>query len=170
MIYKVYKRFLKFIAKYSPVCVLRIIALRQCGYRIGRKVYIAEDLIIIDDLDDKDNIFIKDHVTIAPRVTLITKSYPNASQIKQYVPGSEGPIILNKNAWIGSGVIIMPNITIGEAAVVGAGAVVTKDVAPYDIVIGVPARIMGRVSVGQRRGIEEGHCDPALRREKQSHE
>jgi maltose O-acetyltransferase len=149
MIYKVYKRLLKLAAKYIPISKLRIILLRQCGYQIGKNVYIGEDLIVNDELDDKNNVIIKDHVTIAPRVTLITKSYPNASQIRQFVPNSEGPILLNKNAWIGTGAIILPKITIGEAAVIGAGAVITKDVAPYDIVLGVPARVLGKVPVGK---------------------
>ena len=49
---------------------------------------------------------------------------------------------MGNDAWIGTGAIILPNVTIGEQAVVGAGAVVTKDVPRRAIVAGVPARIL----------------------------
>ena len=48
--------------------------------------------------------------------------------------------MIKRGAWIGAGAIILPNVTIGERAVVGAGAVVTKDVPPYTVVAGVPAK------------------------------
>ena len=53
-----------------------------------------------------------------------------------------GTIILKKDCWIGAGAIIMPNITIGERAIVGAGAVVTKDVDADTVVVGVPAKVL----------------------------
>lgn len=51
-----------------------------------------------------------------------------------------GPVVIGKRAWICSNSIILPNITIGEGAVVASGAVVTKDVAPYTVVAGIPAK------------------------------
>jgi len=144
---KVTKKLLKLSVKYAPIFQLRAFLLRQCGYNIGRKVYIGEDLIIIDELEDKNNVVIEQHATIAPRVTLITASYPNASRIRQCVPQANGPIVIKEDAWIGTGVIILPNVTIGKGAIVGAGSVVTKDVDPYTIVAGSPAKPIGKVSV-----------------------
>jgi len=146
---KVIKKILKLLAKNVPIFQLRIFLLRQCGYIIGKKSYIGEDLIIIDELDDKNNVIIEDHVTIAPRVTLVTSSYPNASRLRQYVPEATGAIMINEDAWIGAGAIILPNITIGEGAIVGAGSVVTKDVSPYTIVVGSPARPISKLPVTQ---------------------
>ena len=55
------------------------------------------------------------------------------------------PITIGSNVWIGSNAVILPGVTIGEWAVVAAGAVVTKDVPPYTVVGGTPARIIKQV-------------------------
>ncbi len=54
-------------------------------------------------------------------------------------------IVIKKRAWIGFGVIILKGVTIGEGAVVGAGSIVTKDVPPYTVVGGNPARVIRRI-------------------------
>ncbi|MHA1988981.1 MAG: DapH/DapD/GlmU-related protein, partial [Promethearchaeota archaeon] len=59
----------------------------------------------------------------------------------------KGTIELQNDCWIGAGAIVMPNITIGERAIVGAGAVVTKDVPPDTVVAGVPAKVIKGTSV-----------------------
>jgi len=58
----------------------------------------------------------------------------------------EGKIVLNDDCWIGTGAIILPNVSIGKMAVVSAGAVVTRDVPPYSIVAGVPAKIIKKLN------------------------
>ncbi|RFZ85797.1 acyltransferase [Mucilaginibacter terrenus] len=55
---------------------------------------------------------------------------------------SKGPVIIEDNVWIGEGVCVMPNVRIGRNAIVGANAVVTKDVPPNAVVAGVPARVI----------------------------
>jgi acetyltransferase-like isoleucine patch superfamily enzyme len=56
------------------------------------------------------------------------------------VPTVRGQVRIEDDAWIGTGAIILPNVTIGTMSIVGAGAVVTRDVPPYTVVGGVPAR------------------------------
>ena len=51
----------------------------------------------------------------------------------------EKPIVIGRNVWIGAHAVILPGVTIGDGAIVGAGAVVTRDVAPGTVVVGVPA-------------------------------
>ena len=57
---------------------------------------------------------------------------------------TKGSIVIDDDVWIGANCVITPNVHIGRGAIVGAGAVVTKDVAPYTIVAGVPARCIGK--------------------------
>ena len=55
---------------------------------------------------------------------------------------SKGPVTIEDNVWIGQGAAIMPNIKIGRNAIIGANAVVTKDVPPYTVVAGIPAKVI----------------------------
>jgi len=140
------KKILKPLAKIAPHNRLRVLFLKMCGYSIGKDVFIGEDLIISDNLHDK-NVIIEDRVSIGPRVTLITASAPNFSRIRPYVKVSSGVIRIKSDAWIGAGSIILPNVTIGEGAVVGAGSVVTKSVPAYTIVAGVPAKEIKKIEL-----------------------
>lgn len=84
------------------------------------------------------NIYIEDNVQIAMNVSLITN---NHDFYDRYVLTVKD-IRIRQNAWIGAGVTILPGITIGENAIVGAGSVVTHDVEPNTVVAGNPARVI----------------------------
>lgn len=118
----------------------RVRLLRYCGYTIGNDVYIADDLLIVEELADRGNITIGNRVSIAPRVTLVTSSHPNNSRIRGFAPLSQGPIVIEDDAWLGTGCVVLPGVRIGRGAVVGANSVVLQDVAPLHIVAGQPAR------------------------------
>jgi acetyltransferase-like isoleucine patch superfamily enzyme len=140
------KRLLKLIQKNLPGFRLRIKILQLCGYRIGKDTYIGEDLLIIDEPEDRGMVTIGDRVAVSPRITLVTSSYPNKSIIRPYSPVEHGPIIIEDDAWIGTGAIIFPNLTIGKGAIVAACALVTRNVPPYTIVVGIPARPIRKLS------------------------
>jgi maltose O-acetyltransferase len=118
----------------------RIRLLRLCGFTIGRDVYIADDLLIVEELADRGNITIGDRVSIAPRVTLVTSSHPNHSRIRTFAPVSQGAIVIEDDAWLGAGCVVLPGVRIGRGAVVGANSVVHQDVASLHVVAGQPAR------------------------------
>ena len=118
----------------------RLPLLRWCGFRIGTDVYIADGLLIVEELADRDNLVIGDRVSIAPRVTIVTASHPNNSRIRSFAPVSTGRVVIDDDAWIGAGAVIMPGVHVGRGAVVGALSVVTRDVEPLDVVAGQPAR------------------------------
>lgn len=143
----VVKKVLKLLVKQMPMYRLRVAMLRLCGYAVGKDVYVGEDLIIIDEPSDRGTVSIGDRVAISPRVTLVVSSRPNFSRVGPYVPVKHGPIIIENDAWLGTGVVVLPSITIGEGAVVGANSVVAEDVRPYTIVGGSPARLIREVSV-----------------------
>jgi acetyltransferase-like isoleucine patch superfamily enzyme len=87
---------------------------------------------------------IGDDVLIGPRVNLVTENHPlKPSDRKALVTK---PIVIRRNAWIGAGATILPGVTVGENAVVAAGAVVAKDVPANMIVAGVPAKIIKNIS------------------------
>jgi maltose O-acetyltransferase len=147
---KIKKKLLKFLAKHIPGFRLRIRMLRMCGYMIGESVYIGEDIIIIDDLGDTQlnfNLSIGDRAAISPRVTFVLHTQPNESRIVPYANSHKGSITVEADAWIGTGAVILPDVTIGEGAVVGANSVVTKSVAPYTVVGGVPAHKIKELNV-----------------------
>ena len=143
-----YKRILKLMAEFMPGYHLRVRLLRMAGYTIGSPVYIGEDLIIVDSQYQKPQVFIGNEVTIAQRVTLVTSSgAPDSRDVFRVFGSDIGPINIQDGAWIGAGVIILPNVTIGRSAIVGSGAVVTKDVPPFTVVVGIPAHPIKRFSL-----------------------
>lgn len=153
------KKLFKYIAKFLPGYGLRIWLLRKCNYAIGHHVYIGEDLIIIDDLKDTStDLIIGDRVAISPRVTLVLHTKPNWSKIADYVNSRKGKITIEKDAWIGTGAVILPDVTIAEGSVVGANSVVTKDVPPYTIVGGVPAKKIKTFNVPWRNTKDSTRC------------
>ncbi len=102
--------------------------------KIGKNVFINFDCVFLD----LGGITIEDNVLIAPKVSLLSEGHPVSPNNRQsLVPGH---IYIRKNAWIGAGATILPGVTIGENAVVAAGAVVSKDVPANTVVAGIPAR------------------------------
>jgi acetyltransferase-like isoleucine patch superfamily enzyme len=105
--------------------------------RIGRNVFINQNCTFYD-LGGLD---IADDVMIGPNVSLITSGHPLApSQRRAGVTAA--PIVIERNVWIAAGAIVIGGVTVGENAVVAAGAVVTKDVPPNTLVGGNPARVI----------------------------
>jgi acetyltransferase-like isoleucine patch superfamily enzyme len=79
-------------------------------------------------------------VSIGPEATILTLGHdPRSPEFAD----KGGDVVIGDRVWIGYRAIILPGITIGEGAVVGAGSVVTRDVPPFAIVAGNPARIIG---------------------------
>lgn len=85
-------------------------------------------------------IVIEDNVLIGPAVKILSEGHPlSPAERQSLIPGK---IHIKQNAWIGAGATILPGISIGENAVVAAGAVVTKDVPANTVVAGIPAKII----------------------------
>ncbi|RYZ54775.1 MAG: sugar O-acetyltransferase [Sphingobacteriales bacterium] len=104
--------------------------------RMGKNVFINFDCTFLD----LGGITIEDNVMLAPKVSLLTEGHPVPVNDRQTL--TAGKIHIKKNAWIGAGAVILPGVTIGENAVVAAGAVVSKEVPADTVVGGVPAKII----------------------------
>lgn len=136
-----------------PYSKIRVWAMRQLGYKVGTDVYFPSDLIITQNLvDNQAKIFLGDRVSIAPRVMLLALSHPNASAIRSSIDTSKHTITICDDVWIGAGAIILNGITIGKGAIVGAGSVVTKNVEPYTIVVGNPAKKIKELKIENQYG------------------
>ena len=141
-------KFGKRIAKSFPYNNIRVWGLRLCGFSIGEKVYIGEDIIVASVISEKScELVIKNRVAIGPRVTLLLSSDANWSKLMNKINYIKSYIILEDDCWLGAGVIVLPGIKIGKCSIVGSGAVVTKDVPPYTVVAGVPAKIIRKIEI-----------------------
>src|SRR5215813_482124 len=95
-----------------------------------------------------EGVTIEDEVFIGHGVMFINDRYPRATADGNLQTGADWQVIrtvVKRGASVGSGAVIMCGVTIGEKALVGAGAVVTHDVPDYAVVVGVPARIVNDV-------------------------
>ncbi len=120
------------------------------GLRIGRNVEI--DSSVIFDAWHGKHITIDDDVVIAPGVRFVTH---DASSMKRIGAYSVSPIHVKERAFIGANALILPGVTIGQDAIVAAGAVVTKDVEAKTIVGGVPAKLIGMTDELDKRRSED---------------
>ena len=109
--------------------------------QIGKNVFINHACSFLD----MGGITIEDHVLIGPKVNLITENHPLDPADRRALICK--PIVIKRNAWIGAGATILPGVTVGENAVVAAGAVVSKDVPANTIVGGVPAKIIKQIDL-----------------------
>jgi acetyltransferase-like isoleucine patch superfamily enzyme len=107
--------------------------------KIGKNVFINFDCTFLD----LGGITIEDHVLIAPKVSLLSEGHPVSPANRQSL--LVGHICIKRNAWIGANATILPGVTIGENAIVAAGAIVSKDVPDNTIVGGIPAKIIKHI-------------------------
>lgn len=110
--------------------------------RLGDGVRVQNNVSLYDGVELEDDVF------CGPSVVFANVKYPRAfvSRRSEYQPTKVG-----RGATLGANCTVLPGVTIGQFAFVGAGAVVTKDVAPFALVVGAPAAAVGWVShVGER--------------------
>jgi maltose O-acetyltransferase len=112
---------------------------------IGKDVFINTDCRFACG----GNIVIGDHCQISARVSFETIDHQLIPVPEGKRPSQSAPIVVENNVWIGSGAILLPGVTVGQGAVVAAGAVVTKDVRPFTVVGGVPARVIKDLHTNQ---------------------
>lgn len=122
------------------------------------KIMIGKDVVIrpstflfADPTVGGGEIVIEDGVLIGPGVHFYTNNHEFNDETKPIIeqgyptPNTNDSIVVQRGSWIGAGTIVLPGVTIGRNAVVGAGSVVTRDVPAFTVVAGNPARILKRI-------------------------
>ena len=113
----------------------------------GENIHIGDGVFINSDFTALDvaRIDIGDHCQIGPKVQLLTPTHPIAPIPRRDKLEAAEPIVLEQNVWLGGGVVVCPGVRIGKNTVVGAGAVVTKDLPPNAVAVGNPARVIREI-------------------------
>lgn len=135
-------------------------AFRQCGKNvifdprghytfssitIGDDVFIGKGAVLIAT---ESELIIGSKVMLGPCVTIVGGDHNTAVigkymfDVRDKMPGNDQTVIIEDDVWIGTGAIILKGVRIGRGAIVAAGSVVTKDVLPYAVVAGAPARLL----------------------------
>lgn len=113
----------------------------HCDYgfniRLGEGVFLNFNCVILDVVE----VSIGDGTQIGPAVQILTADHPRDAPERASGVEWGRPIRIGRNVWIGGGAVILPGVTIGDDAVIGAACVVTKDVPPGATVVGNPARV-----------------------------
>lgn len=143
---------INFLRRYY-VCTIMGIAKHHCNTRIQNKVYLSSigKVTFGENCQINEYVFIQgaiigDNVMLAPNVSILSNiKNIDRLDIPMNMQGwkeKDKKVIIEDDVWIGRNAIIMPGVKIYKGSIVGAGSVVTKDVLPYTIVGGVPARLI----------------------------
>lgn len=130
---------------------VRPILMRQMGCKVGKECFIGDYIRI--DSGHADMITLEDHVSIASGSRLLC----HQRDFRDYRVGDDylnlgyivKPIVLKKGCLIGMESLVMPGVTVGEGAIVGAGSIVTKDIPAWTIAAGRPAKVLKEIPYRQ---------------------
>lgn len=115
------------------------------AHRFGTNVYINSNSTWIDT----SPIYVGSRTLVGPNCSFYSGTHPLDPSVRNGTRGPEfgKPITIGEDCWLGGNVTVVPGVTIGKGATVGAGSVVTKDVPPYTLVVGNPARVLKKIEV-----------------------
>jgi maltose O-acetyltransferase len=127
----------------------------RCDYgtriTIGEGTFVNYDCVFLDGAP----ITIGRHCQLAPQVQILTATHPIDPEPRRLGWEYAEPVTIADNVWLGAGAIVCPGVTIGTGSVVGAGAVVTRDLPSEVVAVGAPARVMRRIGDRDRLTIPD---------------
>ena len=110
---------------------------------IGSHVFVNFNCVMLD----VGTIHIGDYTQIGPAVQIYAADHPRDAAMRRASLELGRPVRIGSAVWIGGGAIILPGVTVGDEAIIGAGSVVTGDVPPGATVVGNPARVVPRATL-----------------------
>ena len=130
-----------------------------CYFRYAHKISIANNVAINHGCElyasmqsVHGTITLMDYAVLGPKVIIFTASHDYTAI---NLPDISAQVIVCRYAWVGGNTTILPGVTIGEGAVIGAGSVVTKDVPPWSVAVGNPAKVIKSRSVLSREAKQQ---------------
>ena len=118
----------------------------------GNGVYANFNLTVVDDVE----IIVGNNVMFAPNCTLTTTNHPICPELRRNGYQYCKKIFVSDNVWIGSNVVVLPGVTIGENSVIGAGSIVTKNIPANVVAMGVPCRVVREITAADREFFDGG--------------
>ncbi len=151
-------RWLNVVARHVPMLpAMRVGLHRVRGVKIGRGVFIGAE-VFIDDAEPH-RVVIEDDVTLIARSALLAHGYyPQHMSERLSAAGRRSGVVVRRGAYVGFGSIVLPGVTIGERAVIGAGVVVARDVPAEATVVGAAPRRLDP-GPGDDAGDRQGGAD-----------
>jgi len=139
------------LASSFPIPSWRVGLHRLRGIKIGKGVYIGYGVVF--DRIYPELITIEDYVEIGDNCIISVHSHGPAP-LKDLYPRIVAPVRIEKSVWIPPGCIILQGVTIGERSVIGTGAVVNKSIPPFSVAVGIPAKVIKKLDVGDERKVD----------------
>lgn len=118
---------------------------------IGKRTFINYNLTIQDDM----TVTIGDDCNLGSNVTIVTPIHPLLPDERRFMRDREGgeahvcyakPVVIGNDCWLGANVVVCPGVTIGDGCVIGAGSVVTRDIPPMSLAVGVPCHVVREIT------------------------
>ena len=108
----------------------------------GNHVYANSNLTLVDD----GHIYVGDNVMFGPNVTIATANHPITPDLRSKGLQYNKDVHIGNNVWLGSNVVVVPGVKIGNNSVIGAGSIVTKDIPDNVVAVGNPCKVLREIS------------------------
>jgi len=114
----------------------------NCDY--GKNIFLGKNITINFNVTILDirKVTIGDHTMIGPGTLITSVGHPLSPMGRRKHQGIAKPVTIENDVWIGGNVVVLPGVTIGQGSIIGAGSVVTKDIPPFSVAVGSPARVI----------------------------
>ncbi|PJG84973.1 sugar O-acetyltransferase [Conservatibacter flavescens] len=129
-----------------------------CNIEVGDRFFANYHCTILDN----GGVKIGDDVMFAPNVSLYTVGHPLHPELRRQGVEQALPIRIGDNVWLGGNVIVLPGVTIGDNVVVAAGSIVTKDIPPNSLAMGVPCKVVRPITEQDREQYYRDFCSDIL--------